>query len=235
MDLTVPGEQPFLVRRPGPVGVAQAVVVGEIFRLRGRAALAQVGGRGAGDETIGSQGAGDQSGVRERTYPKRRLHVLVDQVDEAIGQEEVDFDLGMVAHVAGDHRGETMRAECHGRADAQATVRLGAACAGERVSRFNLRQHDAAAFVVGATRLGQALAPGRAVEQAHTELRLQRGDVAGDHLRREAERARCGGEGACVGGCDEHGHAGEPIQHCVCSVARAEPRPPLPPRIEGHT
>ena len=95
--------------------------------------------------------------------------------------------------------------------DAQLATRLGELVGGECIGGFGLGQHHAAAFIVGAPELGQALPPRGPVEQPHAQPFLEKPDMLANHWSGQLECDRGGRERAEVDGPDEHGHALKPI------------------------
>jgi hypothetical protein len=119
---------------------------------------------------------------------------LVDQVDSAVVERQVDFDAGVVAQEARDQGREVAVAERHRRVHAQFATQHGVQFA-YRVFRFVERIDDrAGAGGERAAGFGQADAAGRALEQADAEMVFEIADVLGDHGARQFQVARGGGE-----------------------------------------
>jgi hypothetical protein len=110
-------------------------------------------------------------------------------------------------------RRHAVAAEEHRRAHAQAARGLAAARLQRGLAGLQLGERAHAALVERLPVLGQALAAGRAVEEAHAEPLLQPADGLAHRRPREAEPL--GGEDEAPGfrGFDEGGHAAQAISH----------------------
>ena len=88
--LAAPGEAPAFGLRP--VAVAQAIVVGEIAGLAGRAGAGEVGRRRGADEAGSGQPARDQAAVGQAADPHGEVEPFRQQVDDAVVQVELEAD-----------------------------------------------------------------------------------------------------------------------------------------------
>ena len=88
--LPAPAEAPAFGLRP--VGVAQAVVVGEIARLCRCAGAGEIGRCCGADEAGGGEPARDQAAVGQPADPHRKVEALFEQVDDAVVQGQLEAD-----------------------------------------------------------------------------------------------------------------------------------------------
>lgn len=62
--------------------------------------------------------ASDETGVCQRTDPEHRLELLLNQVNEAISEHKIDFDLRVLPQIVCDDRRQAVCAKRYGRIDA---------------------------------------------------------------------------------------------------------------------
>jgi hypothetical protein len=82
------------------------------------------------------------------------------------------------------------RPERHRRVDAQEAARLDLQAADEEIGLLKIGQYGEAALVVGLPILGRAGAARRAVEELHTEIRLEVDDIFADRGAGQPQLAR---------------------------------------------
>jgi len=131
-----------------------------------------------------------------RAHAQRDVEALLDHVDAAVGDFQVDLHLRVLRHVARHQVGEDHLRELDRAAQLDRAARLGARLVDHLVRRLGLRQHGEAAAVIVLPDLGEREAPGRALDQPHPELLLEMGDAARQPRLGQAERLGGGGEAA---------------------------------------
>ncbi len=146
----------------------------------------------------------DQAGVGQFADADGAVDALVHQVDQAVGEVEVDRHLGVGIEELHDQRRDVPAAEAGRRGEAQMAARLDAAQAHRRLGIAEFAQYALAILEVGAALEGQRHAPRRAQQQLDAEARFQRIQAAAHHPRRHALGGRGGGQAAAVG----HGNEG---------------------------
>lgn len=193
----------------------------EIGDRRRRAVLREIVGRR------------DEQDVRGRDLPRderRRFHAggrgahrdvvaFVDQLDDTIGQRDLDRHVGValgvrrhrVHHVAQPERGQRRHAQPPLRHDARGAHRL------PGLVEFGERLHEP--LVVFAPRLRRRDAARRAMQETRAELVLEMHHVLARHRRRHLHALGRADEAADFDDIAEHIHADEGI-HPKCSQSR---------------
>ena len=147
----------------------------------------------------------------------RGIHAFVDDVDDAIEQEQSNARVRMSGEIGVDEGPHVQRPEPDGGGDGEEALRLGDGFVfplfgfGERAKNAPA---DGEIALAGLRELEHA---GRANEQGTAESRLERGDGPGNGGDRASERARCAREAALVDSGDEGFHAIEAIHHLCIS------------------
>ncbi|GCC47396.1 hypothetical protein chiPu_0031598, partial [Chiloscyllium punctatum] len=158
----------------------------------------------------GGDAAHDQAGIRRRQHAHREIVVLVDQVDIALADREVDLDLRIGRQELDDRGRQELRQMGVG-VDAQRAARHRLQCAGDVVGLLDVGEDMDAAVVIGLADLGEADLARGAVEQSGTEAIFQRLHVVAHHCRGHVELAAGRGEAAGINDPDERGQTGQAI------------------------
>ena len=96
-------------------GEDDAVVVLEVLRLRWFAAALEVRGGGANNAAEGPELAGDEGGVFESSGSDGNVDAFLDQVGDAVEEQEFDAELGITLQELGQKGGEVEAAKQPGR------------------------------------------------------------------------------------------------------------------------
>ena len=156
----------------------------------GRAGLAVAGkviGRRAAHELRAADPRRHEILAADRADAHRDVEALVDEIDDAVGQLDVEAHVGMALGEFGDRGREIVRAEGDAAGEAQRAARHDSSGAGRRFGLVEIGEELYAALVKGAAGLGERKAAGRAVEQARAEVRLELGHVPRHRRHRHAE------------------------------------------------
>ena len=209
---------PLRLERPAAqvrrVGHAEAIVRQEVVGLLRRAVAAQVRGRGAHHALDLADPARHERGVHQRAQADAQVGALLDQVDHAVGDGELDLHLGVARKEVRQRRRELVHAERGADVHAQQPARLGAE-ARDLVLRLGDVGEDAlAAMEIGLALGCQGEPARRAIEQAHAEAVLQARHQLGDRRGREAEVARGDGKAAQLDRAHEGGHIARATHLC---------------------
>ena len=143
---------------------------------------------------------------------------LVDQVDEPVGQPDVDREARLERGEVRDRRHCLADPEGEGQVEAKRATRLG-----HRGRRHPFRFLEFAEDALGRaevalTRLGQGQSPRRPVKDARAKAILDSIDVPGDHRLRHAERPCRSGKAAQRRDPRKDLQTREAIQHLTLSV-----------------
>ncbi len=151
------------------------------------------------------------------TAADRHIDALVDQIDDAVVEIEIELDLGIEADEA-RHDGQKKMIADQRQAEAQPAARGGDG-SGERSLRIlEIVKHTAAALVKQPPLLRQPYAARRALEEPHADLPLQRRHGLADVSRRQAKHASGGDEAAEIGGFHEGRQAAELIHIALSTL-----------------
>ena len=102
-----------------PVGENETVVIFQIVRIARLTTTCQVGWRCTYDQPNTTELARDQARIVQTTEPKRQIHALLSEVDDAICQHEVEAEPRIFAQKQRQQRGEFESTEERWRAHAQ--------------------------------------------------------------------------------------------------------------------
>ncbi len=166
------------------VGRARLAVRGEIRRRR------------AAHEPGRADAPSHQVLAAHRADAHRRVESLVDQVDHAIRQLELELHRRVLAHELRDGGREVLGAERHGSGQAQRAARNGGAFRRGRLRFLEVGEELDRPLVKRAPGLRQRDPARRAVEKAHAELRLEVGHEPRHGRHRHPEPRRSPGEAA---------------------------------------
>ena len=208
------GELPVVVRGGG-FADDDAAVAGELARGVGAAVGVQIGGRGADEAAVGGQTAGLDAGVGRRAEADAHVEGVFGEVEGAVGEFEDDFHVGIAAGEVGQGRGQMAAPEAEGGVDAEQAAGRFAAAAQGAFEGVQVLQDLFAAVEVAAAFRGQADAARGAIEEAHAEALLQRGEAAADAGGGDAQRLGRGGQGGLARQQAEEGEVGQIVHSCV--------------------
>ena len=194
-----------LERPMGRPAQHQAFMLGQVRDRRRGAPPGEIGWCRAQHARIARQPARDQAAVAQAPDAQRQIGAARDDVDQAVGQFEVDAQVRMGVQQAGNDRRHDLAAERGRRGHAQQARHAGrgrpeAGAPG----RFALDQR------LGERQEGLAFRrqrhrPGRALHQAHPEVAFEGGEPARRDHRGDAEPPRGGRQIAGAGGGDQDG------------------------------
>ena len=132
-----------------------------------------------------------QARIRQGADAQRHVEAVVDQVDEAVVEREIDVDLRKAGEEFRQRRREVQEAEAHRRADLEPPARARLKLAERAVGVVEIGENAAHPLEIGAAGLGQVQRARGAVEEPRAELGLERPDVSADRrFRRAKPRAR---------------------------------------------
>ncbi|MNN28566.1 hypothetical protein D3C81_1421430 [compost metagenome] len=145
------------------------------------AAFLQVARAGAEHAVDGAEGLGDVLGVGQFAVAGDH-HVLafLEDVRLALGQGQLDVDLGVQLAIARDQRNQVLLAKAGQRMHPQPPTRTQVRAAGFRFRLVHFADDLPAALQVALAGLGKRQAPGGAVQQPRLEVRFQVRDDAGN-------------------------------------------------------
>ena len=163
----------------------------EVARRLRQSVPAQIGRRCANDLSRGGELAGNQGPV-EGTFRDAdgQIDLFLDEIDEPVGQDQVDVDLRVAMHEVPDDGPQLGTAEIRRRGQPQAAPRQPADRPDGLLRLLDLRQQPDTALVIDRAGLGQAELMRRAVDQSHADALLEALDVPAHHRRRELEAPR---------------------------------------------
>jgi hypothetical protein len=95
----------------------QQPVRGDIGGASGRSAFGQVSGRGTEHAPDRAESAGDERGAAQGADPHHEVITLIDHVDEAVGQRQLNGDARMQPLELDDRRRQVQLAERHRRVE----------------------------------------------------------------------------------------------------------------------
>ena len=145
------------------------VVLFEFLRVCWGAVSRQITWCGAERHAIGAERARDNAAVGDVANAEGDVDALVDQVDIAVGEGDVEDDVRCAGLKAGEGRGKHVSAEGDGRGDAQTSARFTVQGLRVFLGAGDTLQDVVAMLEVGGAEFGEALAAGGAVEQAGAE------------------------------------------------------------------
>lgn len=166
---------------------------------------------GAGCEGDLRDAPGDQRLVAQRAATDHAVDVLADQIDRAVGDAEVDLDVGItgveVRQGGDDHEDGERGADV----DPQASLGVGLGQRHAAVELVEFAEQADDALIVGGAVGGHRDPPGGAVEQLGADMGLQALDQLGDGGFWDAHGFRGLAKGAGLDNPDEGAHGGELI------------------------
>jgi hypothetical protein len=174
--------------------------------MRRRAARLEVARRRAQHSPDLSHLHCTQAGIRQVADAYRNIQPFFDQIDHAVGELGIHFDLRKAAHVVDDARHNEGASEQHRGGDGQNAARLGVDAADRFVGLVDTGQDGARVIEVLAPGVGHAYVACRAQQQGRAQFVLESDDGPRDRCRRYVEPARGGGETALLAHSHEHAH-----------------------------
>ena len=179
-------------------GFAQVdtTVVTQILRLAGRAMFRQVSRRSAEQMLDQKQLATHQARRRLIGDAHAQIHVVVDQIDVAVLQNQLHIDLGISPQKLGHVRMHHVAPHRLGHADANQPFSLLAIATAEVHDRLRCPHHLLATLEHFLAHITQAQLAGGALQQADRQGLFQSGDTAADGRRRGVQLSRSLGKTA---------------------------------------
>ena len=204
-----PTERP-LVQMVGLVE-QDAVVAHERLGV-GRGAMAvEIGGSRAHDAAMVGQPASDQGFVVHRTQAKGEVHALAGQIDPAIGESELQLDIGVARRELGHQWHDLAHAEAVAQADAQGAAGAQPARADELLGGIQLVE-QLACTLVEQPAFGRWCHTARGpLQQPGAETIFQAGEELADRRGRQVQALRCAGQAAMLDDLDEYRHLAGPV------------------------
>jgi hypothetical protein len=178
-------EAPLVARRRELV--RQACVPREILGHARRAMAREVSGGRAAHDRRRADAARDEQLALDRADPHREVEAFVDEVDDAIGEVDVETHLRVAHRERGDHRREHAVAVGDRAGELERAARRDAALACRLLGLLEVGEELHGPLVERAPGLGERQPPCRPVEQARVEVALELGDVTGDRGHRPVE------------------------------------------------
>ncbi len=172
----------------------------------------EVGGRRADDAAVVAEPAGDQRFVVDRPQPDGQIEALPGDVDAAIGEGELQLDLGVARGELGHQGHDLAHAEAVAEADPQGAARPQPAGARQLLGGIDLVQ-DLARPLVEQAALGRGgYTPGGALQEPHAEPVLEPGDQLADRRGRQPQALGRGCQAALLDDLDQDGHLARPVR-----------------------
>ena len=194
------------------MGEGEATVVGEIGGSPRCSMRGEIVRRGAGDEAVRRQRAGDESVVVFAADPECEIDTLVDEIDIAIGEGDVHDDFGPGLHEPVQQRQNMEAAKGDRQIEPQPAARsLGPAHHGE-FGVFQVRKNADAAPIEGLAFIRRRHASCGAVEKAHAELIFQTRHALAYSRARKPELFGSDREATGVGNADKGDDVSDAIQ-----------------------
>ncbi len=188
-------------------GEAQATVPGEIRRRGRHAVLCQIGGRGIQRPRIVRQPPRHQGILPQRRDPDGEVEPLSHDVDDAVAEQQVQLQAGMLLQEAGYQRCHDAATEGNRCCHPQHARHPGRAGTDRGACQRLLLQQRPGMRQKGLALRSQREGPRRAVHQSSAHRLLQRREAAGGEHWRDAEAACGGGEASRLHGLHQHGDA----------------------------
>ena len=170
----------------------QAVVEIEIGERLRRADASRDTSARADHAMVGGELAGDERAVLQFADADREVEAFADDVDEAVGQVEIELDLGILGQEVRQVGRDVQPAERRRRRHLEQAARLGVAAADEILRLLDQAQDVDDALEVAFAGLGQRQLAGGALEQARPEPLLEQADALGHDGGRQAHLAAGG-------------------------------------------
>ena len=165
-----------------------AGVAGQLIDMARGAAARQIGRGGAGDKTHIADLTADQGGILQLADTHGAIDAFLGQVDQAVGDADIEFDVGINAVELPDMRHHQGMGDGGRQIDAQLALRLQRA--GPAKARFGsvnrAKYLDALAKIISAV-LGQRQAPRGAGQQLYAKIGFQILQGGGQRRARQIE------------------------------------------------
>ncbi len=169
-------ERPDVARRR--VLVREAGMLREILRLVRFAVPLEVGRRGAADEPRGADPAADEILAARIADAHREVEALLDEIDHALGELDVELQLRMPGGEGRDGRRQMTRAEGRRAREAQRAAGRNRPGGHRDLGLLEVGEQLHAALVERLPGLRQRQPARRAVQEPHVEVRLEVPDLA---------------------------------------------------------
>ena len=151
--------------------------------------------------------------------PDREIDAILDEVDHAVGQAEVDADVGVALQVGDRYSADVEPAEPYRRRDHELSLRPGAFALDGVLRLPDIGQDPPRPLQVTRAGVGQRHLPRGPLQQPRAETILQRGDQPRDARRRQAKPARRGSKTPQVGHGDKGLHGIDPVHPIIAYTA----------------
>jgi len=197
--------------------VLHETMPGQIGHVLRHAMAAQVIGRGAQHDVRGRQRPSDQRGRLEprRRRADRHVEALVDQLDHAVGERDVDGHLRKARGIVGDRAHHVTQPERRQRRHAQPPLRHDARRAHGLTGLVEFSERLSHALVILAPRLGGRDAARGAVQETRAELLLEMHHVLARHRGGQVHALSRRNEAALLDHLAKHFHAEEGIHRAT--------------------
>ncbi|MGY4423342.1 hypothetical protein ACVWY2_005791 [Bradyrhizobium sp. JR6.1] len=156
-----------------------------------------------------------QRRIRQVPEPDREVDAVLDEVDPAIRQPQVDANIGIAFEVGGHDRADMEPPEAERRRDHQAAFGAGALALYRVLGLLDVGKDPPRPLQVARAGVGQRHLPRGPLQQPRTEPLLQRRDQPRDGGRRQAELAGGGGKPLEVRHRDERLHGIDPVHGTI--------------------
>jgi hypothetical protein len=164
--------------------------------------------------------ARDQRGIRHGRDPQRHVDPLVDEVDIAILQPQVERHLGVFLDIVVDGRRQRRLPEIARRRNPQQAARLGRLVGDRRIEVIELLQQCAGFAIIGLACLGEAQLARGAVHQPHAQIIFEVGHIFAEQRLGASMLPRCSGKPAGIKDLNESADAGKVLRHdCPFTLA----------------
>ena len=151
--------------------------------------------------------------------PDREIDAILDEVDHAVGQTEVDADIGVALQVGDHYSADVQPAEPYRRRDHELSLRPGAFALDGVLRLLDIGQDPPRPLQVTRAGVGQRHLPRGPLQQPRAETILQRRDQPRDARRRQAKPARRGSKTPQVGHGDKGLHGIDPVHRIIAYIA----------------
>jgi hypothetical protein len=173
--------------------MGNAAVLADIARHFRNAVATQVLLARTNDATYLPNRRGHEGRILEVGDPNPDVHPFLDQIHDAIQEQQIGTDEGMALKEFAQDRANVAAAEQHRSGDGELALRLGAA-RDQGIFRFlNLGENDTTMLKISRPLVRQMDSAGGAIEERYTELKLKGSQRADDGGQRCIERTRGGG------------------------------------------
>jgi len=173
-----------------------------------RAMSSEITGAGDIDQRQVADLAGNQAGVAKRSDTQHAVDAVLHQVDGAVGDAQVNIELGMVLKEMRQGRRDDQAADPPGHIDPQLAGRPDGGLPEQPFRLIDIGDQPQAAFIKGGAVLGRRNLSGSAVKQARTNPRFELDHGGGDGRTWNPERIGSTGEARAF---DDTGEGAEEI------------------------